>query len=134
MQCVVLRAGVALKNARVLRVRVRVRVCVLLHLRLRLDLSGSASASGSAAAAASAAGTRPVLWTRELRQRGVGGGACVCVLLGRNKRAGGGKWGRDGARFGLVLKVAVVTGRGVGRGSLNKGVYTSVSEKGQVRS
>jgi hypothetical protein len=28
----------------------------------------------------------------------------------------------------------VVTGRGVGRGSLNKGVYTSVSEKGQVRS
>ena len=69
MQCIVLRAGVALKNARVLRVRVR--VCVLLHLRLRLDLSGSASASGSAAAAASAAGTRPVLWTRELRQRGV---------------------------------------------------------------
>jgi hypothetical protein len=122
VQCVVLRAGVALKNARVLRVRVRVRVrvCVLLHLRLRLDLSGSASASGSAAAAASAAGTRPVLWTRELRQRGVGGGACVC--------------GRDGARFALVLKVVVVTGRGVGRGSLNKGVYTSVSEKGQVRS
>ena len=34
----------------------------------------------------------------------------------------------------LVLKVVVVTGRGVGRGSLNKGVYTSVSEKGQVRS
>ena len=133
MQCVVLRAGVALKNARVLRVRVRVRVCVLLHLRLRLDLSGSASASGSAAAAASAAGTRPVLWTRELRQRGVGGGACVCVLLGRNKPRGGGQ-GRDGARFGLVLKVVVVTGRGVGRGSLNKGVYTSVSEKGQVRS
>jgi len=80
VQCIVLRAGVALKNARVLRVRVR--VCVLLHLRLRLDLSGSASASGSAAAAASAAGTR--------RQR-------------------------------------------VGRGSLNKGVCTSVSEKGQVR-
>jgi len=133
VQCVVLRAGVALKNARVLRVRVRVRVCVLLHLRLRLDLSGSASASGSAAAAASAAGTRPVLWTRELRQRGVGGGACVCVLLGRNKRAGGGG-GRDGARFALVMKVVVVTGRGVGRGSLNKGVYTSVSEKGQVRS
>ena len=131
MQCVVLRAGVALKNARVLRVCVR--VCVLLHLRLRLDLSGSASASGSAAAAASAAGTRPVLWTRELRQRGVGGGACVCVLLGRNKRAGG-EGGRDGARFALVLKVVVVTGRGVGRGSLNKGVYTSVSEKGQVRS
>jgi hypothetical protein len=40
----------------------------------------------------------------------------------------------DGARFALVLKVVVVTGRGVGRGSLNKGVYTSVSEKGQVRS
>jgi hypothetical protein len=124
-----------LKNARVLRVRVRVRVrvCVLLHLRLRLDLSGSASASGSAAAAASAAGTRPVLWTRELRQRGVGGGG-VCVRAAGAEQTRGGGGGRDGARFALVLKVVVVTGRGVGRGSLNKGVYTSVSEKGQVRS